>query len=239
MKKAYLPVLLCGFLVVYWWWSALHPYSELNLPGFFLAHFLLALSIWLSVQNAHHRGKVFMICGLFFVIYGIFMAHLMIPGGIEGCGYYAFVIPIYLVILGGVFIMLAYSSLNSERKRGIKAKLKLLKFLKPDWRKIIIFILISVLSFTVFYVGYGNRCSCFCLWTKTCPSNCCYCDHPFLLLFWLPYFLVSGTHRNLLPTPAKIFKYIDYIPESIASVAYWYFLSCLIILVWDKFKTKK
>jgi hypothetical protein len=40
------------------------------------------------------------ICGLFYVIYGFFMAVLLIPNGVEDTGVFAFIIPVFLATLG-------------------------------------------------------------------------------------------------------------------------------------------
>lgn len=100
--KVYIPILLGGFLVAHWWWSALHPFIESSLPEFFLSHLLLVLGIWFLLQRAQHRRKVAMICGSFFVIYGFSMAALLIPGGLEEIGVFAIVIPVFLAALGVV-----------------------------------------------------------------------------------------------------------------------------------------
>ena len=100
--KIYVPILLGGFLVVHWWWSALHPFIESNLPEFFLSHLLFVIGIWFLVQRTQQGRKVAMICGSFFVIYGFFMATLLIPGGFEESGVFSIVIPVYLAVLGVV-----------------------------------------------------------------------------------------------------------------------------------------
>jgi len=98
--KVYIPILLGGFLVVHWWWSCLHPHIESSLPEFFISHLLLVIGIWFLVPRTQYGRKVAIICGSFFIIYSFFMAALLIPGGFEESGVFAFVIPVYLTALG-------------------------------------------------------------------------------------------------------------------------------------------
>ena len=98
----YIPILLGGFLVAHWWWSALHPLIESSLPEFFLSHLLLVFGIWFLSKRVQNGRKVAVICGSVFVIYGLSMAALLIPGGIEEIGVLAFVIPVFLTALGVV-----------------------------------------------------------------------------------------------------------------------------------------
>ena len=100
--KIYVPILLGGFLVVHWWWSTLHPYIESNLLEFFISHLLLVIGIWFLLKKIRQGHKIAIICGSFFVIYGFFMATLLIPGGFEEVGFFAIVIPVYLSVLGVV-----------------------------------------------------------------------------------------------------------------------------------------
>lgn len=102
MKK-YISILLVlsgGFMMTHWWRSILDPHGKSNLPEFFISHFLLVLGICFLVQRIRHGRRIAIIFGLGFVIYGFFMSALLIPGGIEESGIFAFVIPIYLIALG-------------------------------------------------------------------------------------------------------------------------------------------
>jgi len=102
--KVYIPILLGGFLVAHWWWSALHPFIKSSLPEFFISHLLLVLGIWFLSRRVQHGRKVSIICGSFFVIYGFSIAILLIPGGLEEIGFFAFVIPVFLVVLGVMLV---------------------------------------------------------------------------------------------------------------------------------------
>jgi fumarate reductase subunit D len=113
---AYISILLGGFLVAHWWWSALHPFIEASLPQFFLSHLLLVFGIWFLLKRIQHGRKVAMICGSFFIIYGFSMAVLLIPGGLEEIGDFTFIIPVFLVALG---VVLGVSSFfNSKRAQN-------------------------------------------------------------------------------------------------------------------------
>jgi len=98
--KIHVLILLGGSLVVHWWWSALHPYVRSDLLEFFISHLLLVVGIWFLVQRIQYGRKVAIISGSFFVIYGFFMAALLIPGGFEEIGFFAIIFPVYLTFLG-------------------------------------------------------------------------------------------------------------------------------------------
>ena len=71
-------------------------------PEFFLSHFLLALGLWFLVKRRREDRKVAKIFISLFVVYGIILAIILIPSGIEEIGIFAFIIPIYLVVLGAI-----------------------------------------------------------------------------------------------------------------------------------------
>ena len=98
--KAYILILLGGMLVVHWWWSSLDPFIESSIPEFFISHLLLVLGIWFLVPRTQHGHGVAIFSGSLFVIYGFFMAALLIPGGFEEVGIFAIAIPVYLAALG-------------------------------------------------------------------------------------------------------------------------------------------
>ncbi len=104
VMKIYLPIVVGGFLVVHWWWSALHPYIKSNILEFFISHLLIVIGIWFVGKKTRQGRKVTIICGLFFVIYGFFMATLLIPGGFEEIGIFAIAVPVYLAVLGVVLL---------------------------------------------------------------------------------------------------------------------------------------
>lgn len=112
----YIPILLGGFLVAHWWWSALHPFIEASLPQFFLSHLLLVFGIWFLSKRKQHGRKVAMICGSFFIIYGFSMAVILIPGGLEEIGVFTFIIPVFLAALGVVLV--AGSFFSSTRTQS-------------------------------------------------------------------------------------------------------------------------
>lgn len=91
-----------GLLIVHWWWISLQPNIESSLPEFFLSHLLLAIGIWFLSKKVQYGRKVAIICGLFFFRYGFVMATLLIPGGLEEIGVFAFVIPVFLAAIGVV-----------------------------------------------------------------------------------------------------------------------------------------
>lgn len=93
-------ILIGGLLITHWWWTNLHPYIESNLLEFFISHLLLMLGIWFFIRGSEQVGKMEKICIFFFIIYGIIMALLLIPGGFEEIGVFAMIIPVYLVLLG-------------------------------------------------------------------------------------------------------------------------------------------
>jgi len=95
------------------------------------------------------------------------------------------------------------------------------QFLKPDWRKIviIIFIIISLLIPWVFM--------------RTGPGTGMDIEHfTFFLFSWifLPLFQPCGYISGSICST---------IPFFVIHVIYWYFLSCLIIWIYDKVKKKK
>ena len=98
--KAFIPILFGGIFVVHWWWSSLDPFIESSIPEFFIAHLLLVFGIWLSVPKSQHGCRVALLLGSLFLIYGFFMAALLIPGGFEETGIFAIAIPLYLAAFG-------------------------------------------------------------------------------------------------------------------------------------------
>jgi hypothetical protein len=98
--KAYIPILVGGMLVVHWWRSSLDPFIESSIPEFFISHLLLVLGIWFRVPRTQHGHGVAICLGALFVVYGFFMAALLIPGGFDEVGIFAIVIPVYLAALG-------------------------------------------------------------------------------------------------------------------------------------------
>jgi len=92
------------------------------------------------------------------------------------------------------------------------------EFLKLDWRKVLIFVIISMLSILLIEPQRGC-CSCCPKWATICIAMCCPCYN---FIVW-PYFGVKGT--------MDIFGIF-------VSVVYWYLISCLIVWVYDKVKKR-
>ena len=93
-------------------------------------------------------------------------------------------------------------------------------FLKPDWRKILVFSFISVFSFS----SLNGCCSCCPPWVETCILMCCPCYNP---ITW-PYFWVTR--------PTSVFSDTFGV---FLSIVYWYFLSSLMISAYDAVMGKK
>lgn len=87
------------------------------------------------------------------------------------------------------------------------------QFLKPDWRKFIVFIIILIISLmSVFFSGCFSGRPCFIFpWT--------------IFTFILDFFMEFG--------------FLGFWPVAIPSIIYWYLLSCFIIWIYDKIKVKK
>lgn len=107
--KTWILILLGGILIVHWWWSSLDPFIDSSLIEFFIAHLLLALGIRFSIPQTTHGRRIALLTGSLFVLYGIFMAALLIPGGFEEIGLFSIVIPVYLTALGGMLGMRTYT----------------------------------------------------------------------------------------------------------------------------------
>jgi hypothetical protein len=91
------------------------------------------------------------------------------------------------------------------------------KFLKPDWRKILLTILIGILAFLIF-METGIYC-------KPCASETeCVCPYSLPQLLSFPIFIIWAQSN-------------DWIIIS-SSILYWYILSCLIVWIYDKVKKK-
>ena len=115
--KAYIPVLLGGIFVIHWWWSSLHPFIESSIFEFFVSHLLLGIGAWFLLPRTQHGQRLALFLGALFIIYGFFMATLLIPGGFEEIGIFAIAIPMYLAALG---VMLGAGSILSVRARKIE-----------------------------------------------------------------------------------------------------------------------
>ena len=129
------------------------------------------------------------------------------------------------------------------------------EFLKPYWRKIVIFLLVLLLA-NIPYIGTykADRAPCACPLVVgvecVCPEEYEFKLNP---IFWPPFlriftYLRSQSLLDMIPL-WYIFAYPDlnlhfdiYQPFSplkiIGVFLYWYLLSCLIIWIYDKRKKK-
>ena len=99
------------------------------------------------------------------------------------------------------------------------------QFLKPDWRKIVLFVILFILSLLISYPG-------FCV----DGTNFGYCEE--IHGFPLSAYTTFG-EQDVVP-PEKL-EYIRYenIFGFIFNLIFWYLLSCLIVWIYDKVKKKK
>jgi len=92
------------------------------------------------------------------------------------------------------------------------------EFLKPDKRKLIIFVILGILSFSI---GIDRGCSSCCPpWAQCLILMCCPDYSP---IFW-PFYLVFGPAFPLL---------------LVTSVPYWYLISCVVVWGYDKIKGER
>ena len=122
------------------------------------------------------------------------------------------------------------------------------QFLKPDWRKIVIFIILSVF---ISLLGL-NFTSIFNLY----QIENIFVAIIFSIIFLLPsfvlksiQFIISLYYANILSplefgtlkasgTLTNLFLIFS-IFGWVLDIIYWYILSCLIVLIYDKFRKKK
>jgi hypothetical protein len=95
------------------------------------------------------------------------------------------------------------------------------RFLKPDWRKIILTVILISLSFLYIYEPVIMDA---------------YEAYRGLPMFYWKYFTGTGliVPGMNLPEPVTEFLYLNLIIDLI----FWYFLSCLIIWIYNKVKKK-
>jgi len=111
------------------------------------------------------------------------------------------------------------------------------EFLKPDWKKVLIFLIILVLSISI-----GGKFGAICIDfprrdLPTCRIGCGDTALLFLPLWSLSFFAPCTTLQGL---------FIDVFLQSnilfytvVLNVPYWYLLSCLLIFAWNKFRKRK
>jgi hypothetical protein len=107
--KTWIPILLGGILISHWWWSSLDPFIDASMLEFFSAHLLLVLNIGFLIPRTTHGRRIALLIGSLFILYSVFMAALLIPGGFEESGLFSIVIPIYLAALGVMLSTRAYT----------------------------------------------------------------------------------------------------------------------------------
>ena len=127
--------------------------------------------------------------------------------------------------------------------------MKIKQFLKPDWRKILIIVILFVIS-TIPYIGYnysGSNSTPSVLNTidygsEPCPPSCTN-NYEINRILWL---LPSYNYVNFSTSPNSfIFLHYEFLKYGWSGLLlisinlfYWYLLSCLIIWIYDKVKRK-
>jgi hypothetical protein len=110
--------------------------------------------------------------------------------------------------------------------------MNLKQFLKPDWRKIVIFVIIIFFSlFDVFiYEKYGKSSTIIeglCITHEFGGTECEYKLNP---LFWISFNIeINGEGELYLKILTNTY---------LISLIYWYLLSCLIVWIYDKFRKR-
>jgi len=92
------------------------------------------------------------------------------------------------------------------------------KFLKPDWRKIVVFLILSIISSfytTPYFKVFGSYGLPLTYFTYVPESSFC----------------------DLEPCPKQGFNV--FYQNLLIDIIFWYILSCLIVWIYDKVKKKK
>ena len=111
------------------------------------------------------------------------------------------------------------------------------QFLKPNWRKVLIFLIILVVSISI-----GGKFGAICIDfprsnISTCKMGCGETALLFLPLWPLSFFAPCTTLQGLF---IDVFSHSNILFYTVLlNIPYWYLLSCLIISVYDKLRTKK
>jgi len=111
------------------------------------------------------------------------------------------------------------------------------QFLKPDWRKILLMIIVTILFYYTF--GYlldidKKACSITEL-SQILIAERAFCDTKLIPLFFLtePIVSIIGIQGiRIVPFEANILFIIIQLP-------YYYLLSCIIVWIYDKLRKKK
>jgi len=102
------------------------------------------------------------------------------------------------------------------------------EFLKPDWRKIVVFVIIVTLSFlTIVKIRVGER------WHYELNPIFWIAD----LFFNFRFFIGWVVEERVWPTLPPMDEWAIY--YTLLHSVYWYLLSCLIVCIYDKYKKKK
>lgn len=100
---------------------------------------------------------------------------------------------------------------KSKNQQDDEMKVKTIKeFIKLDWRKILIFVVLSVILFTIPW-----------------PTPCC--DTPYYQGFPLPVYVQGG----FIGFPKTLI-----LTSFVMDIIIWYFLSSLIVWIYDRVKKK-
>jgi predicted Na+-dependent transporter len=102
--------------------------------------------------------------------------------------------------------------------------MKVKEFLKPSWRKLIIFLIIVFLSFTIGRGNYGGILTVVGVFYNP--------------IFWLPLGIVYGSFVIIESEGHLLRLLLEYSPRLligfILTIFYWYILSCLAIWLYDR-----
>ena len=94
--------------------------------------------------------------------------------------------------------------------------MKLKQFLKPDWRKIVIFVVLFLFLFPLSIISPGPTCRL----SKVCNTA------SIVNIFGIEYYEFDAKYRNFFENLAII------------SIIIFYILSCLIVWIYDRRKKK-
>ena len=95
------------------------------------------------------------------------------------------------------------------------------QLLKPDWRKIVIVLIIAIFNFSlIFYWNwFGSKFPVIIEFLYSYLNN--------------PFFIMTSIWGNTIFTGYGMITYF------ILDLIYWYLLSCLVVWIYDRFRVKK
>jgi hypothetical protein len=116
------------------------------------------------------------------------------------------------------------------------------EFLKPNWRKIVIFVIIGIISVLILaYYTFMNTCAGGCV-----SPNCgqLHCRIRITTLILIPSFPLLTTNFTNVGDDVNVeLSFWSLGPNwqvvLVTSIIYWYLLSCLIVWIYDKFRKPK